>query len=150
MTIKKTTVSAAVNSAVKATKAESVSTNAQDWDKLLINSNEAAPTDNPSKKYFHYMGKDRLLREAPGWGSASNMIVQFVIFGTDEEGNQLPDLPKTRFGSLADVIYCEKQYPMSKGYYVSDQVCRNGRHKIDIYKIHITGVLPKPEKVEVE
>ena len=144
MAIRKTTVATAVSVASKkaSSKAESSSAKDQDWDKLLINSTESSSDSSAdsSKTYVNYMGKDRLLREAPGWGSAQGKIVQFVIFGSDENGNPLPDLPKTRFGSLADVEYCEKRYPLSKGYFVNDQVCRNGRHKIDVYKIHICGV----------
>jgi len=148
MAIKKKAVAVAVSTA-KA-KAESVSTKDQDWDKLLINSTEEESNSSSvsNKTYVNYMGKDRLLREAPGWGDAKGQIVQFVIYGSDENGNPLPDLPKTRFGSLADVEYCEKKYPMSKGYFVNDQVCRNGRHKIDIYKIHICGVRKIVEEVE--
>jgi hypothetical protein len=149
MAIKKKAVAVAVSTA-KAPKAESVSTKDQDWDKLLINSTEEESNSSSvsNKTYVNYMGKDRLLREAPGWGDAKGQIVQFVIYGSDENGNPLPDLPKTRFGSLADVEYCEKKYPMSKGYFVNDQVCRNGRHKIDIYKIHICGVRKIVEEVE--
>ena len=152
MAIRKTTVATAVSVASKkaSTKAESVSTKDQDWDKLLINSTEtsADSSTDSSKTYVNYMGKDRLLREAPGWGSCKGQIVQFVIYGSDENGVPLPDLPKTRFGSLADVEYCEKKYPMSRGFFVNDQVCRNGRHKIDVYKIHICGVRKVVEEVE--
>ena len=129
MAIRKTTVATAVSVASKkaSTKAESVSTKDQDWDKLLINSTEtsADSSTDSNKTYVNYMGKDRLLREAPGWGSCKGQIVQFVIYGSDENGFPLPDLPKTRFGSLADVEYCEKKYPMSRGFFVNDQVCRN-------------------------
>lgn len=150
MAIKKTTVVAAVSKATKA-KAESSSTKVEvtDWDKLLINSTEdSSDSSSSEKKYVNYMGKDRLLREAPGWGNAKGKVVQFVIFGSDENGNPLPDLPKTRFGSLGDVEYMEKKYPLSQGFYVNDQVCRNGRHKIDVYKIHICHVINKPVEVE--
>ena len=152
MAIRKTTVATAVSVASKkaSTKAESVSTKDQDWDKLLINSTEtsADSSTDSNKTYVNYMGKDRLLREAPGCGSCKGQIVQFVIYGSDENGVPLPDLPKTRFGSLADVEYCEKKYPMSRGFFVNDQVCRNGRHKIDVYKIHICGVRKVVEEVE--
>lgn len=150
MAIKKKAVAVAVSTAKKAEpKAENVSTKDQDWDKMLISTSEDTTTDaKGNKTYVNYMGKDRLLREAPGWGDAKGQVVQFVIFGSDENGNPLPDLPKTRFGSLADVEYCEKKYPMNKGFYVNDQVCRNGRHKIDIYKIHICGVRKIVEEVE--
>ena len=152
MAIRKTTVATAVSVASKkaSTKAESVSTKDQDWDKLLINSTETSSdsSTDSNKTYVNYMGKDRLLREAPGWGSCKGQIVQFVIYGSDENGVPLPDLPKTRFGSLADVEYCEKKYPMSRGFFVNDQVCRNGRHKIDVYKIHICGVRKVVEEVE--
>lgn len=148
MAIKKTTVVAAVSKATKA-KAESSSTKDQDWDKLLINSTEdSSDSSSPEKKYVSFMGKDRLLREAPGWGEAKGRIVQFVIYGSDENGNPLPDLPKTRFGTLADVEYYEKKYPLSKGYFVNDQNCKNGRHRINVYKIHICGVRNVVEEVE--
>ena len=152
MAIRKTTVATAVSVASKkaSSKAESSSAKDQDWDKLLINSTEtsADSSTDSNKTYVNYMGKDRLLREAPGWGSCKGQIVQFVIYGSDENGVPLPDLPKTRFGSLADVEYCEKKYPMSRGFFVNDQVCRNGRHKIDVYKIHICGVRKVVEEVE--
>ena len=153
MAIRKKAVASAVNSVAKKApvkEAESVSTKDQDWDKLLINSTEtsADSSTDSNKTYVNYMGKDRLLREAPGWGSCKGQIVQFVIYGSDENGFPLPDLPKTRFGSLADVEYCEKKYPMSRGFFVNDQVCRNGRHKIDVYKIHICGVRKVVEEVE--
>ena len=83
----------------------------------------------------------------PGWGSAAGKEVKFVIYATDSEGNTLPELPPTRFGSLADVEYTEKRYPLSKGFYVNDQLCRNGRHRISVYRIHIVRVV---EPVEVE
>lgn len=152
MGIKKTTVAAAVSatSSKVSPKAKEAPTQPTDWDSMLINnSSEDTTTDaKGNKTYVNYMGKDRLLREAPGWGDAKGQIVQFVIYGSDENGTPLPDLPKTRFGSLADVEYCEKKYPMSRGFYVNDQVCRNGRHKIDIYKIHICGVRKVVEEVE--
>lgn len=149
MGIKKTTVASAVNSVAKASTKKAESSTTQDWDAKLISTSEDTTTDaKGNKTYVNYMGKDRLLREAPGWGDAKGQIVQFVIYGSDENGTPLPDLPKTRFGSLADVEYCEKKYPMSRGFYVNDQVCRNGRHKIDIYKIHICGVRKVVEEVE--
>lgn len=148
MAIKKTTVASAVNSvATKASKkAESSST--QDWDKALINAEVSDSSPDSNKTYVNYMGKDRLLREAPGWGSAKGKVVQFVIFATDENGQPLPDLPPVRFGSLADVEYTEKKYPLSKGYFVNDQTCRNGRHRISVYRIHIHNVRNVVEEVE--
>lgn len=149
MAIRKKAVTAAVNAvSTKATKPAESSTT-QDWDKLLINSTEdSSDSSSPEKKYVNYMGKDRLLREAPGWGSCKGKVVQFVIYGSDEDGNPLPDLPKTRFGSLADVEYMEKRYPLNKGYFVNDQNCKNGRHRINVYKIHICGVRDVVEEVE--
>ena len=138
MTIKKKAVVAAVS---KATKAKAESSTTQDWDKALINAETSSDSSSDSNKtYVNYMGKDRLLREAPGWGSAKGKIVQFVIFATDENGVPLPELPPVRFGSLADVEYTEKKYPLDKGYFVNDQTCRNGRHRISVYRIHIHNV----------
>ena len=152
MAIRKQTVAAAVEKvAKKAEPAESVSTNnAPDWDKLLCSGNEPATKSNDStKEYEFFNGKDRLVRTVPGWGSAKNKLVKFVIYATDESGNPLPELPPVRFGSLSDLEYTEKKYPLSKGYFVADTTCRNGKHKINVYRIHIVDVIDKPE-VEVE
>jgi hypothetical protein len=132
------------------TKAENSSTvEVTDWDKLLINSTEdSTSTKDDSKEYEFFNGKDRLVRTCPGWGAAVGKQVRFVNYATDENGNPLPELPKTRFGSLGDVEYMEKKYPMSQGFYVNDQVCRNGRHRINVYRIHICSVVDKPVEVE--
>lgn len=121
-----------------------------DWDKVLINSeeNSASTSTKDDREYEFFNGKDRLVRTCPGWGSAAGKQVKFVIYATDAEGTPLPELPPTRFGSLADVEYTEKKYPKSKGFYVNDNLCRNGRHKIDVYRIHICGVVDKPVEVE--
>lgn len=154
MAIKKTTVVAAVSKATKAKKAESSSTKAvvevTDWDKVLLSTGEdsASTSTKDDREYEFYNGKDRLVRTAPGWGSAAGKQVKFVIYATDAEGTPLPELPPTRFGTLSDVEYTEKKYPMSKGFYVNDNLCRNGRHKINVYRIHICGVIDKPVEVE--
>ena len=150
MAIKKTTVATSVSKVAKA-KAESSTkgvVEVTDWDKVLINNAEDAnATKDDGKEYEFFNGKDRLVRTVPGWGSAAGKEVKFVIYATDSEGNTLPELPPTRFGSLADVEYTEKRYPLSKGFYVNDQLCRNGRHRISVYRIHIVRVV---EPVEVE
>lgn len=156
MTIRKKAVASAVNSvAKKATKpAESSSTKAvvevTDWDKVLLSTGEdsASTSTKDDREYEFYNGKDRLVRTAPGWGSAAGKQVKFVIYATDSDGNPLPELPPTRFGTLSDVEYTEKRYPLTKGFYVNDNLCRNGRHKINVYRIHICGVVDKPVEVE--
>lgn len=151
MGIKKTTVATSVSKVAKA-KAESSTkgvVEVTDWDKVLINNAEDAnATKDDGKEYEFFNGKDRLVRTCPGWGSAAGKQVKFVIYATDSDGNTLPELPPTRFGSLGDVEYTEKRYPMSKGFYVNDQLCRNGRHKINVYRIHICRVVDKPVEVE--
>ena len=153
MAIKKSTVATSVSKVAKA-KAESSTkgtfVEVTDWDKELINNNSSEDTTkDDGKEYEFFNGKDRLVRSCPGWGSAVGKQVKFVIYATDSEGNTLPELPPTRFGSLADVEYTEKRYPLSKGFYVNDQLCRNGRHKINVYRIHICRVVDKPvEEVE--
>lgn len=154
MGIKKTTVATSVSKVAKA-KAESSTkgtiVEVTDWDKVLINNTEDAnATKDDGKEYEFFNGKDRLVRTVPGWGSAAGKQVKFVIYATDAEGNTLPELPPTRFGSLADVEYTEKRYPLSKGFYVNDQLCRNGRHRINVYRIHICRVVDKPMEEEVE
>ena len=152
MTVKKKTVADAVSSATKkATKpAKSVSTKVAvvevtNWDKELINSNTSEDTKADGKRYTFYLGKDRLIRTADGWGSAEGKLVEFVIFGADEKGNPLKDLPKAKFGSAQDVDYYQSKYPLQKGFYVNDSLCSNGRHRITIYKIHIINVVDKVE-----
>ena len=150
MAIKKSTVASAVNSvATKASKkAEPAQPTEQpNWDSLLINNNTSEDTKADGKRYTFYLGKDRLIRTADGWGSAEGKLVEFVIYGADEKGNPLKDLPKAKFGSAQDVDYYQSKYPLQKGFYVNDSLCSNGRHRITIYKIHITNVV---DKVEVE
>ena len=155
MAIKKKVAVAVSTASTKATakaKAEN-STKAvvevTDWDKMLINNNSSEDTaKDDGKEYEFFNGKDRLVRTAPGWGSAAGKQVKFVIYATDADGVSLPELPPTRFGSLADVEYTEKRYPMSKGFYVADSLCKNGRHKINVYRIHITRVIDTPVEVE--
>lgn len=156
MAIRKTTVATAVSVASKkATKAENSLTKGvvevTDWDKVLIsNTEDANATKDDGKEYEFFNGKDRLVRTCPGWGSATGKQVKFVIYATDAEGCPLPELPPTRFGSLSDVEYTEKKYPMSKGFFVNDNLCKNGRHKINVYRIHIVRVVDKPVEEEVE
>lgn len=147
MAIKKKPVAAAV-SAAKATPKAVVEVT--DWDKVLLNSEEssASTSTKEGKEYQFYNGKDRLVRTAPGWGSATGKQVKFVIYATDDQGVPLPELPSTKFGTIADVEYMERKYPLKKGFYVADNLCRNGRHKIDVYRIHICGVIDKPVEVE--
>lgn len=153
MTIKKKTVADAVSSATKASskKAEPKAVvEVTDWDKVLLSTGEdsASTSTKDDREYEFYNGKDRLVRTTPGWGHAAGKLVKFVIYATDAEGTPLPELPPTRFGTLSDVEYTEKKYPISKGFYVNDNLCRNGRHKINVYRIHICGVVDKPMEVE--
>lgn len=149
MAVKKTTVASAVSVASKASpkKAEPV---ANDWDKMLISNTSEDTNANGNKRYVHYLGKDRLIRQAPGWDSAKGKTVEYVIYATDENGNPLEDLPEAKFGSAQDVDYYRSKYSLRKGYYVNDSLCRNGRHRITFYKIHIHNVVAKPTTVEVE
>lgn len=148
MAIAKKKVAAAVSAAKETTPKAVVEVT--DWDKVLINNAEDANSTSTKedKEYQFYNGKDRLVRTAPGWGSATGKQVKFVIYATDEAGVPLPELPSTKFGTIADVEYMERKYPLSKGFYVADNLCRNGRHKINIYRIHICGVIDKPVEVE--
>lgn len=148
MAIKKTTVATSVSKVAKA-KAEST-VEITDWDKVLISTEDSSSdsTKDDGKEYEFFNGKDRLVRTTPGWGAAKGKQVKFVIYATDESGNPLPELPPTRFGSLSDVEYMEKRYSLAKGFYVNDQLCKNGRHKINVYRIHICGVIDKPVEVE--
>lgn len=149
MGIKKSTVATAVSVATKkSSKTPAQPTDQKtNWDDLLINQ-EASSDSASGKRYLNYLGKDRLIRQAPGWDSAKGKIVEFVIFGTDEDGNPLQDLPEPKFGSAADVDYYKSKYPLHKGYFVNDSLCRNGRHRISFYKIHIHDVVDKQAEVE--
>ena len=151
MAVKKTTVATAVSVATKASskKAEPAPT-ANDWDVMLIDNNSSEDTAK-GKKYVHYLGKDRLIRQAPGWGSAKGKLIEFCIYATDENGVPLEDLPEPKFGLSADVDYYKAKYPLRKGYFVNDSLCRNGRHRLTFYRIHILNVIDKPvEEIEVE
>lgn len=147
MAIAKKKVAAAVTAAKATPKAVVEVT---DWDKVLISTGEdsASTSTKDDREYEFYNGKDRLVRTAPGWGSAAGKQVKFVIYATDDQGVPLPELPSTKFGTIADVEYMERKYPLNKGFYVADNLCRNGRHKIDVYRIHICRVVDKPVEVE--
>lgn len=146
MAISKKKVASAVSDAKATPKAVVEVT---DWDKVLLSTGEdSATSTKDDREYEFYNGKDRLVRTAPGWGSAAGKQVKFVIYATDDQGVPLPELPSTKFGTIADVEYMERKYPLSKGFYVADNLCRNGRHKIDVYRIHICRVVDKPVEVE--
>lgn len=147
MAIAKKKVAAAVTAAKATPKAVVEVT---DWDKVLISTGEdsASTSTKDDREYEFYNGKDRLVRTAPGWGSAAGKQIKFVIYATDDQGVPLPELPSTKFGTIADVEYMERKYPLNKGFYVADNLCRNGRHKIDVYRIHICRVVDKPVEVE--
>ena len=151
MAVKKTTVATAVSVATSkaSPKAKETPTQPTDWDSLLINnSSDGTTTKTDGKRYTFYLGKDRLIRQAPGWDSAKGKLVEFCIFATDENGVPLEDLPKAKFGSAQDVDYYQSKYPLRKGFFVNDSLCQNGRHRITFYKIHIVGVVNKPVEVE--
>ena len=149
MAVKKTTVASAVSSVATQPKVSKQAPAQQtDWDSMLINNNTSEDTKADGKRYTFYRGKDRLIRTADGWGNAEGKLVEFVIYGTDEQGNPLKDLPKAKFGSAADVDYYQSKYPLHKGYYVNDSLCSNGRHRITFYRIHIHNVINKPVEVE--
>jgi hypothetical protein len=155
MAIKKTTVASAVSGATSKASPKAKETPAQptdqktNWDSLLINnSSEDTTKKADGKRYVHYLNKDRLVRSAPGWGTAKGQIVEFVIFATDEDGNPLQDLPEPRFGSAQDVDYYKAKYSLQKGFFVNDSLCRNNRHRITFYKIHILNVINKPVEVQ--
>lgn len=148
MTIKKTPVATAVSVAKKATKAEaeSVSTNGlidqSQFDDLFIPTQQ--PKDNAdTREYFNFMGKDRLVRYiAPTWvndkETKENKLIKFVIYNDET-------CPSAVFGTLADLEYLQKRYPISNKYFISDQICKNGRHRFCIYRMYILGLVDRVE-----
>jgi hypothetical protein len=134
MAIKKKTVADAVSSAKKATKAESVSTNFDDV--FNVPQDKGSNSDKVTKEYELFLGKDRLVRYLPiTWNEKyKGKSLRFVIYHDEE-------CPPARFGSLADLEYLEKKYPPYAKWFISDNLCQNGRHRYVIYKMHILGVV---------
>lgn len=140
MTVKKKTVADAVSSATKkATKpAESVS----NFDDVFnIPQDKSNSSDKETKKEYElFLGKDRLVRYLPiTWNPKyQGKSLRFVIYHDDS-------CPPARFGSLADLEYLEKKYPPYAKWFISDNLCQNGRHRFVIYKIHILGIVDTVE-----
>lgn len=148
MGIKKTTVASAVSTVAKAStkKAESVSTNGlvdqSQFDDLFTAAQQ--PKDNAdTREYFNFMGKDRLVRYiAPTWvddkETKENKLIKFVIYNDET-------CPSAVFGTLADLEYLQKRYPLNNKYFISDQICKNGRHRFCIYRMYILGLVDRVE-----
>lgn len=133
-------------SAAKAPKAESVSTNGlvdqSQFDDLFTAAQQ--PKDNAdTREYFNFMGKDRLIRYiAPTWvddkETKENKLIKFVIYNDET-------CPSAIFGTLADLEYLQKRYPLNNKYFISDQICKNGRHRFCIYRMYILGLVDRVE-----
>ena len=149
MTVKKKAVATAVSVASKkapANEAESVSTNGlvdqSQFDALFTVAQQ--PKDNAdTREYFHLMGKDRLIRYiAPTWvddkETKENKLIKFVIYNDET-------CPSAVFGTLADLEYLQKRYPLSNKYFISDQICKNGRHRFCVYRMYILGLVDRVE-----
>lgn len=139
MAVKKTTVATAVSVATKAKKAESSSTN--DLEAVFkVQAAPAATPDAPKKEYFNFLGKDRLIRTMPiTWNpDYAGKDMRFVIYHDES-------CPPVRFGSLSDLEYLEKKYPVWDKWFISDNLCSNGRHKFTIYHIKPLGVVDHVE-----
>lgn len=126
-------------SAAKAPKAESVSTD----DLEAVFKVQAAPSatpDAPKKEYYNFLGKDRLIRTIPvTWNPAyAGKDMRFVIYHDES-------CPPVRFGSLSDLEYLEKKYPIWDKWFISDNLCSNGRHKFTIYHIKPLGLVDHVE-----
>lgn len=137
MAITKKKVATAV-SAAKAKEAEPVSTN--DLEAVFKVQQPAPAADAPKKEYHNFLGKDRLVRRAPiTWNPAyAGKDMKFVIYHDQE-------CPPARFGTLSDLEYLEKKYPISQKWFISDNTCSNGRHRFVVYKIQIIGVVDHVE-----
>ena len=142
MAIKKTTVASAVSVATKASKkAEPVSTpDVNDLEAVFKVQQPAPAADAPKKEYHNFLGKDRLIRTMPiTWNPAfKGKDMKFVIYHDES-------CPPIRFGSLSDLEYLEKKYPLWDKWFISDSLCSNGRHRFIVYKIHILGVMDHVE-----
>lgn len=140
MTVKKKTVADAVSSATnKATKpAESVSTN--DLEAVFKVQQPAPAADAPKKEYYNFLGKDRLIRTMPiTWNPAfKGKDMRYVIYHDES-------CPPTRFGSLADLEFLERKYPIWDKWFINDDLCSNGRHRFVVYRIKIVGVVDHVE-----
>lgn len=137
MTIKKKAVADAVSSATKAKKAESVS----NFDDVFNIPQDKSSSDKETKKEYElFLGKDRLVRYLPiTWNEKyKGKSLRFVIYHDES-------CPPARFGSLADLEFLEKKYPVTGKWFISDNLCQNGRHRFVIYKMHILSIVDTVE-----
>ena len=139
MAIKKSTVASAVNSVAKAStkKAESVS----NFDDVFSVPQDKSNSDKETKKEYElFLGKDRLVRYLPiTWNPKyKGKSIRFVIYHDET-------CPQARFGSLADLEFLEKKYPVTGQWFISDNICANGRHRFVIYKMHVLGIVDTVE-----
>lgn len=132
MTVKKQTVAAAVEKVAKP-KAK-----VEDFSDVFNVSTEKESSDD--REYVNFNGKDRLVRIMPiTWNPKyEGKSIKFCIYADKT-------CPPARFGSLSDLEYLEKKYPVSKQYFISDTICSNGRHRFVVYKMHITDVVDTVE-----
>lgn len=139
MAIRKKPVAVAVSTAKKTDdKVESVSTNIDDV--FNVSSNDSPSQGTKEKEYETFMGKDRLVRYAKiTWNPKyAGKSLRFVIYADDT-------CPAAMFGSLADLEYLQRKYPMEKQYFISDNLCKNGRHRFVIYRVHALSVVDTVE-----
>lgn len=139
MAIAKKKVAAAV-SAAKAKEAEPVSTDDLEAVFKVQAATKSANSDAPKKEYYNFLGKDRLIRTMPiTWNPAyAGKDMRYVIYHDES-------CPPTRFGSLSDLEYLEKRYPIWDKWFINDDLCSNGRHRFVIYRIKIIGVVDHVE-----
>ena len=140
MAIRKKAVADAVSSATKkATKpAESSTTN---FDDVFSVPQDKSNSDKETKKEYElFLGKDRLVRYLPiTWNPKyKGKSIRFVIYHDET-------CPQARFGSLADLEFLEKKYPVTGQWFISDNICANGRHRFVIYKMHVLGIVDTVE-----
>lgn len=138
MAIRKKAVATAVEKVAKAPvkEAEPVST----IDDVFNVSSNDSPSQETKKEYETFMGKDRLVRYAKiTWNPKyKGKSLRFVIYHDDS-------CPEAMFGSLADLEYLQKKYPMEKQYFISDNICKNGRHRFVVYRVHALSVVDTVE-----
>ena len=132
MAVKKQTVAAAVEKVAKPkAKVEDFS------DVFNVSTAEEKPDD---REYVNFNGKDRLVRTMKiTWNPKyEGKSIKFCIYADSS-------CPPARFGSLSDLEYLERKYPVSKQFFISDTICANGRHRFVVYKMHITDVVDTVE-----
>lgn len=110
----------------------------------VFNVSNDSPSQETKKEYETFMGKDRLVRYAKiTWNPKyKGKSLRFVIYADDS-------CPEAMFGSLADLEYLQKKYPMEKQYFISDNLCKNGRHRFVVYKIHALSVVDTVEQEDL-